>query len=74
MSRLEERKADYMVVVVNEFAHERGMTPREAFFSLRDCGGIALLEEEYEIEHTLPLSSTIDALGALLTRHEAGVA
>lgn len=72
MSSLMEKKADYMVVVVNEFALSSGLTPKEAFFVLRDCGGMSLLEDQYEIEHTLPLSSTVHALSALASRYEAG--
>ncbi|WP_371807471.1 DUF3791 domain-containing protein [Adlercreutzia sp. ZJ141] len=60
-----------MVIVVNEYALSSGLTPKEAFLALRDCGGISLLEDQYEIEHTLPLSSTIDALTALVSRHKA---
>ncbi len=74
MTHLDERKADYMVVVIQEFAREQGMSTPDAYRILRDCGGISLLDSEYEIEHTLPLSSTIDALSALSRRVRVGAA
>lgn len=63
-----EKIADYMVMIVSEYASEKGFTPLEAFKRLDSCGGIRALEENYDIEHTLPVSSTIAALDALYAR------
>ena len=63
-----ERIADYMVMIVSEYAFEKGLTTLEAYRRLDSCGGIRILEENYDIEHTLPISSTIDALDALYAR------
>ena len=63
-----EKKADYMVMIVSEYACERGLSTVEAFRLLDSCGGIQALEESYDIEHTLPISSTIEALDALCAR------
>lgn len=67
-----ERKADYMVMIVDEYADAMGISPKEAFDRLDACGGVDILEECYEIEHTLPISSTIDALDALCKRRGGG--
>ena len=63
-----EKIADYMVMIVFEYASEKGLSTIEAFRCLDSCGGIKALEENYDIEHTLPISSTIDALDALCAR------
>ena len=63
-----EKIADYMVMIVSEYASDKGITALEAFRKLDACGGIEALEESYEIERTLPISSTIEALDALCAR------
>ena len=63
-----ERIADYLVMIVSEYALEKGISTIVAFQRLDSCGGIRALEENYDIEHTLPISSTIDALDALYER------
>ncbi len=68
-----EKIVDYMVMVVDEYADEFGITPKEAFDRLYVCGAMDALEDQYEIEHTLPLSSTIDALDAFYRRESAVV-
>ena len=63
-----EKITDYMVMIVSEYAAEKNLTTLDAFRRLNACGGIVALEENYDIEHTLPISSTIDALDALCAR------
>ena len=63
-----EKIADYVVMILCEYASEKGITTIDAFKRLDSCGGIQALEENYDIEHTLPISSTIDALDALYAR------
>ena len=63
-----EKIADYMVMIVSEYALENGISTVEAFRKLDECGAILALEENYEIEHTLPVSSTLEALDALCAR------
>lgn len=61
-------RIDYMVMIVFEYALSFGLTPKTAFAEISSSGGLATLEDNYEIEHTLPISSTIDALAALAGR------
>lgn len=71
MSRYDELKIEYLVAVVADFAKATGQSQIEAFKRLYACGGIKALDEEYDIEHTLPIDATIDALKALCSRAEA---
>jgi hypothetical protein len=41
---------------------------RDAFRILDGAGAITLLEDMYEIEHTLPLSSTLEGIDSLVDR------
>lgn len=64
---------DYIVMIVSEYAQAFGLTQEAAFRELDAAGGIAALEENYEIEHTLPISSTVDALRALCIHSQGAV-
>ena len=64
----ESRKVDYTVMIIGEYAKARNIPVKDAFFELLGCGGIDALDEFYDIEHTLPVSSTIDGLSALYAR------
>ncbi|WP_172136375.1 DUF3791 domain-containing protein [Adlercreutzia sp. ZJ473] len=74
MAKDSEKMVDYMVMIVNEYADFSGISQKEAFSRLLSCGGIDALEESYEVEHTLPVSSTLDALNALYARSRVGLA
>ena len=68
MSEGESRKVDYVIMVIGEYAKAKGLSVKEAFFQLLACGGIEALDDFYDIEHTLPVSSTIEGLSALHAR------
>lgn len=68
MSDAESRKVDYMVMIISEYAKSKGLSVKAAFFQLLGCGGIDALDEFYDIEHTLPVSSTIEGLSDLYAR------
>ncbi|MBQ7931401.1 MAG: DUF3791 domain-containing protein [Clostridia bacterium] len=55
-------RARYMVMCVNEFAARKKMDRRSSFRYLYNNKGIQYLMEHYDIEHTLPINDTIDAL------------
>ena len=56
------KEINYAVACVNEFADRYNMTPQEAFRFLNKYKAIAILKENYEIEHTLSLDDAIDDL------------
>ncbi|MBQ9041687.1 MAG: DUF3791 domain-containing protein [Eggerthellaceae bacterium] len=68
MSDAESRKVDYVVMIISEYAKSKGLSVKGAFFQLLGCGGIDALDEFYDIEHTLPVSSTIEGLSDLYAR------
>jgi len=72
VTKQQRNMINYLVICVSDFATQFGMKPKEAFRFLSTYGGIAFLIEHYEIEHTLSLDETIEAL-AHICRENGGV-
>lgn len=68
MSERDGKIIDYIVVIVSEYAEHRAISVADAFALLYASGGIDALVENYDIEHTLPLMSTVEGLDALVAR------
>ena len=68
MSDYDSKKVDYGFMVIGAYAREHGLSRKESFNQLVECGGIQALDEFYDIEHTLPLAQTIDDLTSLYAR------
>ncbi len=69
-----ENCARYMVMCVNAFAQKKNMDSRSAFRYLYNNKGIQYLKEHYEIEHTLPLNDTIEALTVVCRQNGGAIA
>ena len=65
MTGYQSRKVDYSIMIIDKYAQTRGLALDDAFFELLECGGIDALDEFYDVEHTLPWSTTVDDLVAL---------
>ncbi len=71
MSKALRNQINYIVVCVNEFARKKSIHPREAFLYLNTHKGISFLQENYDIEHTLPLDDALNDL-ELICRNNGG--
>ena len=69
MSREQKNRIEYITMCIFLFASRFKMEVAEAMGFLLDFGGIDFLEEDYEIEHTLPIEDTLDALRIICTRN-----
>ena len=69
MSREEKNRIEYISICIFQFASRFGLSIVDAISYLLDFKGIDFLEENYEIEHTLPLNDTIDALQIICARN-----
>ena len=69
MSRYERNKVEYIVMCVFLYADRKGLPVKRALRYLLDGKGIAHLEAHYDIEHTLPVDDTLDALDAICQRN-----
>lgn len=74
MSQEQRNKIEYVTMCVFQFASRFGMQVIDALGYLLDFGGISFLEDGYEIEHTLPLEDTLDALQVICARNGGWVA
>ncbi|MCF0189271.1 MAG: DUF3791 domain-containing protein [Bacteroidaceae bacterium] len=68
---MDKYKIPYLHLCVRKFAERFRMSDRTAFRYLRHFGGMTFLLECYDIEHTLPINDTIDALREIC-RKEGG--
>lgn len=62
-------KAEYFVALVNEFSKRHKLTDVQAFRYLDRYGCISLIDEHYNISHTLTFDDVIDGLTAFSKRH-----
>lgn len=68
----QNRKIEFTVACVSEFAHQHSLSVQEAFRYLFQFKGIDFIKENYEIEHTLDFDTIIEDL-RLLCRKNGGV-
>jgi hypothetical protein len=68
----ENKKINYLVMCVSEFAEKFGINEKQAYKYLSQYGGIAFLTEHYEIEHTISLNDAVDDL-TLICRKNGGL-
>lgn len=59
---LTSNKVSYIVALVNEFAKRHKIADNAAFSYLHSFNAIKLLDEEYDIAHTLSFDDMVDSL------------
>lgn len=69
MSREEKNRIEYVTMCIFLFAKQFGIQVKDALQYLLAFGGIAFLDENYAIEHTLPIDDTMDALRTICARN-----
>lgn len=68
----EQKKIDFTVACVNEFAQQHNLSIQESFRYLFQFKGIAFIKENYEVEHTLDFGTIVEDL-RMLCRKNGGV-
>lgn len=63
--------AEYIIVLVNEFAKQFDITEKQAFRYIRFHKGISFIEEHYGIMHTLDFQDAINSV-AIYCRKSGG--
>lgn len=61
-------KVEYIVALVNEFAKRFGLTDVQAFRYINYYHGIELIEQHYNIMHTLDFNEIIDSVASYCKR------
>ena len=62
---------EYIIALVNEFAKRFGLTEKQAYRYIRVHKGIAFIEENYGVIHTLSFEDAVDGV-ALYCRRTGG--
>ncbi|MDO4735897.1 MAG: DUF3791 domain-containing protein [Bacteroidia bacterium] len=62
---------EYIIALVNEFAKRFGLSEKQAYRYIRLHKGIAFIEENYGIMHTLDFKEAVDSI-AIYCRREGG--
>lgn len=53
---------EYIIALVNEFANRFDMSDRQAFNYIRHYHGVAFIEQNYGIMHTLDFKEAVDSV------------
>lgn len=61
-------KVEYIVALVNEFAKRFGLTDVQAYRYISRFHGIDLIDQHYNIMHTLDFKDTVDSLASYCNR------
>lgn len=62
---------EYIIALVNEFAKRFGLTEKQAYRYIRLYNGIAFIEQNYGIIHTLDFNEAVDSV-TLFCRMKGG--
>ncbi len=65
----EKDKIEYTVAIVSDFAKKYSLSTTQAFNYLDRFNAIALLEQHYNIAHTLAFTDIIDDLALYCKKH-----
>jgi hypothetical protein len=65
-------KIEYIVALVNEFAKRFDLTEKQAYRYIRIHSGIAFVEQNYGIIHTLGFDEAVDSV-AVYCRRKGGL-
>ena len=63
---------EYIIVLVNKFAKRFGLTEKQAYRYIRVHKGIAFIEDNYGVMHTLSFDDAVEGV-ALYCRRTGGV-
>lgn len=60
---------EYIVILVSEFAKKYSLSNKQAFNYISQHGGVKLVEDNYEIMHTLTFEDAIEGLSSFCRRN-----
>lgn len=59
---------EYIIALVNEFAKKFGLSDKQAYVYIRHHQGVAFIERNYNIIHTLDFKEAVDSVAAYCRR------
>ena len=67
-------KAEYLMSLIAHFAERQGLTVMQAYRYCKRFGGITLVDEHYEIKHTLSFQEALDSMITYMKRKGGSLA
>lgn len=62
-------KVEYTVMLISEFAGKFSLSPLQAYRYISRHGGIRLIQENYDIMHTLTFADAVDSVATYCKNH-----
>lgn len=66
-------KAEYLLALVRHFAERNGLNVSQAYRYIKRYGGISLIDEHYNIMHTLSFTEALESLTIYMKRRGGGI-
>lgn len=66
-------KAEYLLCLVSHFAERNGLNVMQAYRYIKRFGGVKLVDEHYNIMHTLSFDDAMDSLTNYLKRQGGAI-
>ena len=66
-------KAEYLLSLISHFAERNGLNKMQAYRYIKRFGGIKLVDEHYNIMHTLSFDEALDSLTHYLNRQGGAI-
>ena len=68
-----KNKAEYLVIFISEFARKYNLSQKQAFRYLSQYKAIELINEQYDIIHTLDLYSMVEDIATYCRRYGGAI-
>lgn len=69
-----DRRIEYLVTCVGDFAAQHAMMPSEAYLFLEKHHGLDFLSECYDVEHSQSIQTAVDDMTEVCCRHGGVIA
>lgn len=61
-------KAEYLLALVSHFAERNGLSVPQAYRYIKRYGGVRLVDEHYDIMHTLSFADALESMTVYMKR------
>lgn len=61
-------KAEYLLALVSHFAERNGLNVPQAYRYIKRYGGVRLVDEHYDIMHTLSFADALESMTVYMKR------
>lgn len=66
-------KAEYLMALVSHFAERNGLNIPQAYRYIKRYGGLCMIDEHYDIMHTLSFTDALDSMTVYMKRQGGAV-